>query len=278
MKTRIAPTPSGYLHAGNAFNFLVTAQLAKATASGLALRIDDLDAERVRPEYVDDIFRSLEWLGVQVDEGPVGPEDLNAHWSQALRLKRYMELVERLRGLGHLYPCLCSRTRFETVDRIQHTCRTASAADVPAGTPLRLLIPPQCPVDIRDLEGHIATLDLASIMPDPIIQQRDTGRPSYQIGSLSDDLDMGIDLVVRGMDLLPSTACQVYMAGLLGHERFGAVRFHHHALVLDGRGLKLSKSEGALSLKAMREKGVDPAQLHANAVDHAARLIARFRP
>jgi hypothetical protein len=91
--TRLAPTPSGYLHAGNAINFLITARLAQESGSRVLLRIDDLDQERVRPEYVEDVFRSLEWLGIHWDDGPSGPEELYSTWSQQLRTARYLTLA-----------------------------------------------------------------------------------------------------------------------------------------------------------------------------------------
>jgi glutamyl-tRNA synthetase len=109
LRTRIAPTPSGFLHAGNAVNFLITHELARAARGTLLLRIDDLDAERARPEYLDDIFRSLEWLGIDWDEGPTGPEDFLRNWSQRSRIERYSELLLGLRKGGHLYACECSR-------------------------------------------------------------------------------------------------------------------------------------------------------------------------
>lgn len=277
MKTRLAPTPSGYLHAGNAFNFLVTAELAKITGSAVVLRIDDLDAERTRPEFVEDVFRSLEWLGIQVDEGPSGPADFYAHWSQQLRMGRYVEMVDRLKSRGHIYPCNCSRARFDSMDRLVHRCRSAHCADGPAGTPWRLRIPDRCHVSIKELDGTSSQVDLSALMPDPIVQQRDTGRPSYQIASLCDDLAMGIRFVVRGADLLPSTACQLHIAALLEEEAFSVVRFHHHALSTDEAGRKLSKSAGSYSLKSMRESGGSPARLQAQARAYATGSWAGLR-
>lgn len=275
-KTRIAPTPSGYLHAGNALNFLVTDRLAKATGSQLMLRIDDLDAERTRPEYIADIFRSLEWLGIRVDEGPSGPEDFHTNWSQHLRMDRYVALAEELRAKGALYPCACSRPQFERMERHAHSCRTAALGTVPIGTPWRLCIPAHCPVNIIGLDGSSEPLDLATLMSDPVILQRDTGRPTYQIASLCDDLDMGITFIVRGADLLPSTACQLHLAGLLRQAAFGSMRFHHHALALDVEGRKLSKSAGSTSLKAMREAGRSPAPIIVQASAYAEGLLRHF--
>lgn len=276
-KTRIAPTPSGYLHAGNAFNFLVTHGLAKATGSRLLLRIDDLDAERARPEYVEDVFRSLEWLRIQVDEGPSGPADFEANWSQRLRIDRYAAAAEELRSAGVLYPCACSRPRFEAVDRGDHVCRNVPRTIVSNGTPWRLRIPDQRPVRVKELDGSFSSYDLAAIMSDPVILLRDSGRPAYQIASLCDDLEMGIGFIVRGADLLPSTACQSHLAEVLQQNSFADIAFHHHALAVGPDDRKLSKSAGATSLKAMREAGTSPDAMIAEAAAYAERLLDRIR-
>lgn len=278
MKTRIAPTPSGFLHAGNAFSFLVTARLAKALGAKVLLRIDDLDAERSRPEYVEDIFRSLEWLGILVDEGPSGPEDFARNWSQQHRIERYMGIAEALRAAGHLYPCDCSRSELGAwIERGVHSCRDRGAGGVPVETPWRLCIPAPCSVDIPELEGDPCRVDLAKMMPDPVMLQRGTGRPAYQIASLCDDLDMAVTFIVRGADLLPSTACQVYLAHLLKAETFPAIPFHHHPLALDPDGQKLSKSAGAASLKAMRESGLSSNPLITRAEAYAEGLVRQLR-
>jgi len=277
-KTRIAPTPSGFLHAGNAFNFLVTDRLAKATGSRLVLRIDDLDAGRTRPEYIEDVFRSLQWLGIRVDEGPSGPDDFHANWTQHLRMPRYLGATEALLSRGALYPCSCSRPQLETLSRADHPCRTQPIGAVPRGTPWRLRIPEPCLVPVMELDGTTKQLDLATQMPDPTILQRDTGRPAYQIASLCDDLEMDITFIVRGADLQPSTACQAYLARLLGQEAFASIRFHHHPLALGADGAKLSKSAGSASLKAMRESGASPEALIASAHRYAEALLKGFTP
>lgn len=275
-KTRIAPTPSGYLHAGNAFNFLVTQRVSQALGSKLILRIDDLDAERTRPEYIEDVFRSLEWLGITVDEGPSSPDDFVRNWSQHRRLDRYRVLVEELRSRNVLYPCSCSRPQFDGVDRASHTCRRHSSAEAPPGTPWRLGLPAARTVRMRGFQG---SEDLPPAeMPDPIILQRDTERPSYQIASLCDDLDMDITFIIRGADLLASTACQLYLAEVLGKAVFSAVRFHHHPLAMDPEGYKLSKSEGAASLKAMREAGRSAGPLISHAAAYTDGLIRQIAP
>jgi len=278
--TRLAPTPSGFLHTGNAINFLLTEKLARVLGWKVRLRIDDLDAERVRPAYVEDIFRSLEWLGITWDEGPSGPADQYAKWSQQRRLARYKELVDELSQGGHLYGCICTRSQLRTVttdERYPGSCRQAGhTLDQPECT-LRLRIPEGAVVKVNTLQGEVLEVDLANTMGDPVVRHRmssqASGRASYQIASLADDLDFGITHIVRGADLLPSTACQLHLAQLLGLKAFEAVRFHHHALVLGSSGQKLSKSEGATSLRSMQALGTSPKILQRQADTMVEKLL-----
>lgn len=258
-RTRIAPTPSGFLHAGNAVNFLIAFKLARAVGGSVLLRIDDLDAERMRPEYLDDIFRSLEWLGIAWDEGPTGPDDFLRGWSQRSRIDRYQGLADALRAGGHLYACGCSRAR-----AVACACGTRGLPFDAPGMSWRLRVAPPCPVAIARWPRGTRSVDLATAMPHPVLRRRD-GRPAYQLASLADDVEHRIDLVVRGEDLLPSTACQLHIANVLGLSAFSEARFVHHPVLLDEQGGKLSKSEGASSLKAMREAGIFPMELHATA-------------
>ena len=267
LRSRIAPTPSGYLHAGNALNFLITQQLARLSGGSVTLRIDDLDATRARAEYVDDIFRSLQWLGLVWDEGPRNADDFFLNWSQRSRLAQAYALLEALLDAGHLYACTCSRKAVPTC-----SCRQRELPFDGPDTSWRLRVPATCKVDIPELSGGYRTIDLAERMPDPVLRQR-SGLPAYQVMSLADDLAMRMTLIVRGEDLLPSSACQLHMATLLGLASYRPVRFLHHPLLYDARGRKLSKSEGADSLRAMRLSGASPDALHAQ----AAAMLAQFR-
>lgn len=270
--TRLAPTPSGYLHEGNALNFLITEALAKATGAKVLLRIDDLDAARVRLRYVEDIFESLAWLGVHCDLGPGSPADLANEWSQVYRLPRYHALLAGLRAKDLLYACRCSRSRAGSGRYPGHCRHLMLDLDAP-DVNWRLALPHKAVVRIPAWPEP-TTVDLAAEMGDVVLRQRN-GTPSYQVASLADDLYFGTDLVVRGADLLPSTACQLWMAAALGAEAFTRATFVHHPLVSDGAGGKLSKSEGAASLRAMRSLGLDPAGLRDRAMAYLGTMSWR---
>ncbi|HEX8529770.1 MAG TPA: glutamate--tRNA ligase family protein, partial [Cytophagales bacterium] len=113
VRSRLAPTPSGFLHLGNAFSFALTWLLVRHHGGTLLLRIDDIDNERRRPAYVDDVFQTLRWLQLDWDAGPKDPTDFEAHFSQLHALNRYAQLLEALRRAGVLYACNCSRSQVQ---------------------------------------------------------------------------------------------------------------------------------------------------------------------
>lgn len=275
MKTRLAPTPSGFLHAGNGASFVLAWRLAREAGGRVLLRIDDLDAERARPEYVQDIFDTLRWLGVDWDEGPRDAAELERQWTQHRRMADYAALMGRLRAEGHLYACTCSRKDIAArgVEReYDGHCRDRNLPlDLP-GCRWRLRLPQTGTVAMHAWpDGRLEHLPMP--VADPVIRQQN-GRPAYQIASLSDDLRFGVDLVVRGADLLPSTAIQLYMARVLGLGAFTETLFLHHALLLDDAGRKRSKSGGAASLRELRLGGGDPEGVHRL----AANLLRQVRP
>ncbi|HRH38120.1 MAG TPA: glutamate--tRNA ligase family protein, partial [Flavobacteriales bacterium] len=251
-RTRIAPTPSGFLHAGNGVSFLLTAKLAQRMNATLRLRIDDLDHERARTNYIDDLFESLRWLGIVPDEGPRSRSELEFEHSQMKRVARYEEYIGLLKEQGDLYACTCSRAVLKELQRKGRRsceCRQKGRSFTDPDASWRLHLPSDAVVRMEQLMGGTALLNPAELMPDPVIEQRASlgggAKPAYQIASLIDDADHGITFIVRGEDLLPSTACQLYLADRLGLESFKRIRFVHHPLITDVNGKKLSKSEGA---------------------------------
>ena len=250
-KTRIAPTPSGYLHLGNAFSFLITASLAKKTGARVLLRIDDLDRQRIRPEYMQDIFDTLRLLGINWDEGPRSAEEQETRFAQMHRLALYRKALQQLRDGGHLFACTCSRTDVLQ----QHSegvypgtcCRNNLSLDA-EGVSWRLHTNLGQTIRVKSLDGQEITATLPPAMQAFVVRKKD-GMPAYQLTSLVDDLHFGVDLVVRGTDLWPSTLAQLYLASLLGASRFAETTFYHHPLLKNANGEKLSKSAGAASIR-----------------------------
>ena len=228
MISRFAPTPSGYLHEGNAVNALLVHWLARSHHGTVLLRIDDMDVARTRTEYVHDIHGVLEWLGID--------------WTPAPRLvpADYREALWRASRNGlEVYACSCSRRQLggmPAVGGCPGGCRQGGLEHVAQETALRVHVP--VGTTIR-LEGQ--AIDLAERVGDFVVWRRED-LPAYQLTSVVDDLHHGVTHVVRGLDLLDSTAAQLFLAQYLADD-FGRTRFIHHPLITDPSGSKLSKSQ-----------------------------------
>ncbi len=237
VRTRLAPTPSGFLHRGNVANFALTADFAREHALELGLRIDDVDAVRCRPEYVADIFRVLDLMNITWAFGPRDQDDFAANWSQAARTERYRSALAHEGLAPHLYVCDCSRTRAgRATGGCPGGCREQDLALVTEATSLRLHIPRGTTVVMDD---H--AVDLAAEVGDVVLWRRD-GLPAYHLVTVVEDDALGITHIVRGEDLRASSALHVHLAGLLGLRGVATGNYVHHPLVLDADGRKLSKS------------------------------------
>jgi glutamyl/glutaminyl-tRNA synthetase len=265
-KTRIAPTPSGLLHFGNGASFLLTYILAQAAGGKILLRIDDLDAERMRLEYVEDIFKTLDWLPIEWDEGPTSVADFQQNWSQHHRLDLYQKALENLKNTeGVLYPCTCSRKQIKEASKngvYPQTCRFKNISFDQKETAWRMHIPEKTTISFKniDFKTHLSAYSSfiihhsSLIIGDFVVLQKN-GLPAYQVASVVDDGHFGVNFVVRGADLLPSTAIQIFIAQHLKRTDFAETLFLHHDLVTDAVGEKLSKSRGASSLADWRASG-----------------------
>ncbi|QKG57179.1 tRNA glutamyl-Q synthetase [Hymenobacter sp. BRD128] len=236
---RLAPTPSGYLHLGNAVNFVLTWLLVRRAGGTLHLRIDDLDRARLRRSYLENIFQVIDWLGLDYDHGPSGPDDFLRHYSQLLHLPAYNHVLRRLaQRPGLLYGSPRSRTS------------GAAGATVPLATPgvaWRVRVPADATVALADGWQGAEQVPLATEMPDFIVRKKD-GVAAYQLASVVDDLRLGTTLLVRGLDLLPSTAAQLWLAAQLpetSNFTQTQIQFYHHGLLTDAAGNKLSKTTQA---------------------------------
>ncbi len=246
--TRIAPTPSGFLHEGNRLNFKRTADLAEEVGAVVALRIDDADASRYRREYAEDIFTTLHEMGITWTRGPRDVDDFESAWSQRAKTEYYRaELTKALeRGLP-AYACACSRSQQSrpATGGCVGDCRSRDLPLEPGATALRVVVPPGTIVHAGDV---VVRLDVD--MGDFVVWRRDD-LPAYQLVSVVEDRDLGATHIVRGRDLVPSTAAQIHMSRWLDAELVAQATYVHHGLVTDTSGAKLSKSTLASSREAM---------------------------
>jgi glutamyl/glutaminyl-tRNA synthetase len=255
-KTRIAPTPSGYLHLGNLFSFALTLGLATHRKARIMLRIDDLDRQRIQPAYIQDIFDTLEFLEIPWHEGPRNAEEFERDYSQLLRMDLYNQALHRLKEKGVLFACDCSRSKILQADPTGVYNGHCRDRGLPLDTPevnWRLRTDDSVSLTIKTLGGHKSEF-LPAEQRDFIVRKKD-GFPSYQLTSLVDDQHFGINLITRGMDLWPSTLAQMYLAGVLGIDSFINTTFYHHGLLKTADGEKLSKSAGDTSIQFLRKQG-----------------------
>lgn len=245
---------------------MLTRLLVSHFGGTLRLRIDDLDAQRMRPEYLDDIFQTLQWLNLQYDTGASGVADFLQNFSQQNRMAQYVQAVEQLRQQNDLYACTCSRSQWQGQNPNglypQH-CRNLHLPFEQPETAWRVAVPDICPIRIREY-GHSEdlTLDLAQTAGDFVIRRRDNAQPAYQLACVIDDYLDNINFIVRGADLLHSTACQLFLAQKLQLPDRAACLHLHHGLVRDEQFQKMSKSHKSLSIRQMREQGFTAAQLY----------------
>lgn len=258
--TRIAPTPSGYLHLGNAFSFALTSAIAKKTGAEILLRIDDLDRDRIELAYVDDIFDTLNFLQIPWQRGPMNVAEYKSDWSQLGRLNIYQPLLEALANNGYVFACTCSRKQLQTP---AYECKCAEKnfrPDMP-DTAWRILTDER-DLTVNTLAKGIVKCKLPPEMKNFIVRKKD-GYPAYQLTSLLDDVHFGVDLIIRGEDLWHSTLAQHYLASILNISSFNKIVFHHHQLLTAENNTKLSKSSGSLSIQYMRAQGMSAGGIYA---------------
>lgn len=255
-RSRLAPTPSGFLHLGNLLNFLITEAVSQKYQANLLLRIDDLDRQRLRPAYVTDIFDTLRWMDIACKEGPGNEADFYQHWSQHHRMAKYEAALQQLAYNRQLFACTCSRLQ-------RHFCRCETLS-VPLKTPgvswkLKTAFPAE--VVMYTTKGEARQVALEARHQQVVLRRRD-GLPAYQLASVVDDYLLGITHIVRGADLADSSLIQLYVAGLLGWTSIQQIRFLHHPLLTNPlTGRKLSKSGGSEALFYLRQKGVSASEM-----------------
>ncbi len=267
MKGRLAPSPTGAQHVGNARSYLLAWLSARAANARLLLRLEDIDSPRIKPGAAERAMEDLRWLGLDWDEGPI---------VQTTRLGRYEAALEQLQRQERVYPCTCSRSDVAGAASAPHgesagpggtaepaypgTCASRQAADAAQLTdrPLAWRIR-SAPSDwsFHDRYMGMVKLDLRALGGDFVVW-KSSGTPAYQLAVVVDDAELGITEVVRGDDLVPSTARQLLLYHLLGHA---PPSFTHVPLVVGPDGRRLAKRHGDTRLASLRQAGVQPEDL-----------------
>ncbi|WPU94070.1 glutamate--tRNA ligase family protein [Mucilaginibacter sabulilitoris] len=260
-KTRIAPTPSGYLHLGNVLSFVITTGIARKHGARILLRIDDLDRARVNKQYLQDIFDTLHFLEIPWDEGPRDVHDFESNYSQLHRMPLYQEAFKQLYDDGLVFACTCSRKQLADAEFNRHCACFNRKMPLTAENASWRLVTNANPIMVKDYSHQIIESVLPADMYNFIVKKKD-GFPAYQLASLIDDDFYKIDLIVRGEDLWPSTLAQHQLSSALGLNNFKEIAFYHHPLLTETSGQKLSKSAGATSVRYLRENGKTPAAIY----------------
>jgi glutamyl-Q tRNA(Asp) synthetase len=266
--SRFAPSPTGRLHLGHAWSAVRSHDLARAAGGRFLLRIEDIDPGRSRPEHIAAIIEDLEWLGLRWDGEPV---------LQSQRLHLYQAALDRLKAIGLVYPCFCTRAEIAA-----EIAASASAPHGPDG-PLypgicRSLSPDER--ERRAAEPHAWRLDIARAMrvagplswydqgarrvvAEPeiygdVVLARKDAPTSYHLAVTVDDAAQGVTDVVRGEDLFAATHVHRLLQALLGLQ---PPRYHHHAVITGPDGKRLAKRSGAPTIAGLRESGANPRAL-----------------
>jgi glutamyl-Q tRNA(Asp) synthetase len=246
---RFAPSPTGPLHFGSLVSALASCLDARAHGGAWLVRIEDIDAPRTVPGAAEDILAALERFGMHADEPPV--------W-QSRRIARYQEILEQLKATGLIYPCGC--TRKEIADSLLHaharnttlaypgTCRDGLHGKPARAWRLRVPDGDAAVITFEDRWQGTQTQNLATEVGDFVLKRAD-GQWAYQLAVVVDDADAGMTHIVRGADLMDSTARQIYLQRCLGVPTPG---YLHVPVVTNDQGEKLSKQNGATALDAER--------------------------
>ncbi len=258
VKTRFAPSPTGYLHVGGARTALFSWLFARQQGGEFVLRIEDTDRERSTQESVDAILQGMEWLGLDYDEGP---------YYQTQRMDRYKEVIQQLLDQGNAYYCYCSK---EEVDEMRESAMARGdkpryngkyrdfTGEPPAGVDpvVRFKNPLDGSVVFEDqIRGRIA---VSNSELDDLIIARSDGTPTYNLTVVVDDWDMGITHVVRGDDHVNNTPRQINILSALGAE---PPIYAHVPMILGDDGKRLSKRHGAVSVMQYADDGYLPEAL-----------------
>lgn len=274
---RLAPTPTGALHLGHARTFHAGWQRAREADGALVLRIEDLDQARCRAEYVEQVLDDLRWMGIDWTEGPV---------YQSQRREVYRDIWRRLQATGLLYPSDASRKEVRDAAHAPHddeegaepvfpsSLRPPAGAGCdrmsPDGVVWRFRVPDGETVSFHDARHGEQAFTAGRDFGDFVVWRKD-GVPAYELAVVADDIEMGITEVVRGADLLKSTARQLLIYRAL---QAAPPVWCHEPLLRDAEGRRLAKRHHALALRTLRERGDSWADVLARMNDDGDRSTA----
>ncbi len=270
-RTRIAPTPSGFLHIGNILSFSITATLAHKANAAILLRIDDLDRERTHVAYVQDIFDTLRFLQIPWHEGPRNADEFEKQYSQMHRLHIYRAALIKLADSKSVFACDCSRAQLSRNNPegiYEGECCNKNLSLDNDKYNWRLYTNVEAALNIKNIDGAITDASLPETMQYFVVRRKD-GFPAYQLSSLLDDMYYGVDCIVRGEDLWSSTLAQHFLSMQLGKTTFMNAIFFHHPLLAEAGGEKLSKSAGATSIQYLRMQGKTAEEIYSQIGVHA---------
>jgi glutamyl-tRNA synthetase len=263
--TRLAPSPTGALHLGNARTFLINWLLARQNGWKIVLRIEDIDGPRIKSGADKSLIDDLQWLGLDWDEGPI---------YQTARMPAYREAIDRLIAAGDAYPCVCSRKEVEQAASAPHaedggavypgTCRgvyasIAEARSAAGREPAIRFRVPDGLVSFQDEFRGQQSFDAACQLGDFVIAKAD-GTPAYQLAVVVDDVAMNVTDVIRGDDLVDSTPRQILLYRALGWQS-RIPRYTHVPLVVGNDGRRLAKRHGDTRLSYYRGQGIASEQV-----------------
>lgn len=268
IRSRFAPSPTGRMHLGNLWIAFLNWLWTRQRGGKIILRMEDIDRDRCRKEYEEGILEDLSWMGLDFDEGPEGIYSYGPA-VQSRRYDIYDSILSAMEKKGHIYPCYCSRSRIHQVLSAPHEgearsvydghCRNLTPEERESMTknPCWRVRMEESTISFTDLFYGTITRTLKAGADDFVVRRAD-GLVAYQLAVSIDDGEMGITHVFRGNDLLDSTPGQAWLIQKLGYQ---VPAYGHLPLLVDTRGIRLSKRQKGITVRELRNRGLRPEDL-----------------
>ncbi|WP_440232792.1 tRNA glutamyl-Q(34) synthetase GluQRS [Dialister succinatiphilus] len=284
IRSRFAPSPTGRMHLGNLWIAFLNWLWTRQRGGKIILRMEDIDRDRCRKEYEEGILEDLSWMGLDFDEGPEGIYSYGPV-VQSRRYDIYDSILSAMEKKGHIYPCYCSRSRIHQVLSAPHEgearpvydghCRNLTPKERESMTknPCWRVRMEESTISFTDLFYGTITRTLKAGADDFVVRRAD-GLVAYQLAVSIDDGEMGITHVFRGNDLLDSTPGQAWLIQKLGYQ---VPAYGHLPLLVDTRGIRLSKRQKGITVRELRNRGLRPEDL-TGLLLHLAGGLPELRP